>query len=47
MDRRGDGDKGSATSTAKRSSSRKGGLERCGQNRHQVVSACRWNKVVR
>jgi len=35
MDRRGDGDNGLVTSTAKRSSSRQGGLGRCGQNRHQ------------
>jgi len=36
MDGRGDGDNGSATSTAKRSSSRQGGLEICGQNGDKV-----------
>jgi len=41
MDGRGDGDNGYATLTVKRSSSRQGGSERCGQNRHQGASASR------
>jgi len=39
MDGRAYGDNRSATSTAKRSSLRQGGLERCAQNRHQGASA--------
>jgi len=45
MDRRGSGDNGSVTSTAKGSSSRQGGMERCCQSRHQGTSASWWNKV--
>jgi len=35
MDGRGGGKNGSATSKAEGSSSRQGGMERCGQSRHQ------------
>jgi len=44
---RGGGFNGSAISTVERSSAREGGVERCVQNRHQVTSASRWNKVTR
>jgi len=43
------GDNGSATLVVnyKGSSSRQGGMERCGQTCHQGTSASRWNKVTR